>query len=246
MEAPSGPRRSQIPGLYCWFNLLSPLTFLLTPVFFTDTKLLKFFTHNQFASVVITSSNALRRKHVVLVNTFSYSASSSLATSALPLGWAVNDFIQLISTHVSWHKAEHLAQVNQSESTVSQVKQLLVTGNLIQPGPMSVNLRAFAGTIRERESLSFDINICKTNKIPHGNPAQGKANTDGSRAQDRQEPSPDLPAQLSLRDATTTFDSSVTQSHELPLVLFVCSACYYMNWVSGARHQEFCPTQSSA
>ena len=116
------------------------------------------------------------------MNTFSYSASSCLAASALPLGWAVNDFIQLILTHVSWHKVEHLAQVNQSESTVFQVKQLLVTRNLIQPGPMSVNPRAFAGTIRERVSLSFDINICKTNKTPHGNPAQGKADIDGSRA----------------------------------------------------------------
>lgn len=137
-------------------------------------------------------------------------------------------------------------KVNQSESTVSQVKQLLVTRNLIQPGPMSVNPRAFAGTIRERMSLSFDINICKTNKTPHGNPDQGKANIDGSRAQDRQKQSFDLPAQLSLKDATTTFDSSVTQSHELFLVLFVCCAGYYMSWVSDAHHQEFCPTQSSA
>ena len=88
--------------------------------------------------------------------------------------------------------------------------------------------------------------ICKTNKTPPGNPDQGKANIDGSRAQDRQKQSFDLPAQLSLKDATTTFDSSVKQSHELFLVLFVCCAGYYMSWVSDAHHQEFCPTQSSA
>lgn len=118
----------------------------------------------------------------------------SLATGALPLGWGVNDCTRLTSTHLSRRKAEHLAKADQSECTVPQVKQLLVTRNLIQTWPTSVNPKVLLTLSEKRVSLFFNINTYKNNKAPHGKPARGKANTEESRAEYGQESSSDLPA----------------------------------------------------
>lgn len=64
-----------------------------------------------------------------------------------------------------------MAKVEQAENNVPQVKQWVVTRDLIQTEPMSVSPRAFAGTIRKRTSLFSGINTYKDNRASHGKPA---------------------------------------------------------------------------
>lgn len=214
---------------YCWLHLLSLSTFLLTPVFPADDRLLNFFPHSQPTSVVITISEALRRKRLSWWTFLFTQHCSSLATGALPLGWGVNDCTRPTSTHLSWHKAEHLAKADQSEYTVPQVKQFLVTRNLIQTWPTSVNPKVLLALSEKRVSIFFNINTYKNNKAPHGKPARGKANTEESKLNmyksHRRISQPSCPWETPLPPLPLQSQNAI---NSFLVCLFVCFACYYV------------------